>query len=86
MEGKKAEYAKNLKNKVAIRHKEMEEERATVEVSGEDWILESNEMVEKIGVIKSTLMINGIKQMLTIGCCLLDIPNLALNCCIMLNF
>ena len=86
MEGKKAEYVENLKNKVAIRHKEMEEERAIVEVSGEDWILESKEMVEKIGVTKSTLMINGIKLMLTIGCCLLDRPNLALNCCIMLNF
>ena len=86
MEGKKAEYAKNLKNKVVIRHKEIEEERATVEVSGGDWILESKEMVEKIGVTKSTSMINGIKQMLTIGCYLLDIPNLILNCCIMLNF
>lgn len=86
MEGKKAEYAENLKNKVAIRHKEIEEKRATVEVSGGDWILKLKEMVEKIGVTKSILMINGIKQMLTIGCCLLDIPNLTLNCCIMLNF
>ena len=85
MEGKKAKYVENLKNKVAIRHKEMEEERATIEVSGGDWILESKEMVEKIGVTKSTLMISGIKQMLTISCCLLDIPNLPLNCCIMLN-
>lgn len=86
MERKKAEYAENLKNKVAIRHKEMEENRAMVEVSGGDWILKLKEMVEKIGVTKSILMINGIKQMLTIGCCLLDIPNLTLNCCIILNF
>ena len=43
-------------------------------------------MVEKYHATKITLKINGTEQMLTMGCCALEIPNLLLNCCIMFNF
>lgn len=47
MEKKKAEYAENMKNKVAFLHKEAEEKRAMVEAKRREELLKAEEMAAK---------------------------------------